>query len=146
MTGQSLAAGSLSQRTSEGDLCKRFSSPEIVTLAHSQGAWVAQPVERPTSAQVTISWFSSSSPVSGSVLTAEPGACFGFCVSLSLCPSHTHALSLSLSKINKHLKIIKKKKYKCFIRMLCPEMCLKSCSSYLSFIVDDWLYQHVFCK
>ena len=26
----------------------------------------------------------------------EPGACLGFCVSLSLCPSPTHALSLSL--------------------------------------------------
>ena len=39
----------------------------------------------------------------------EPGARFGFCVSLSLCPSRAHALSvclslslpLSLSKINK---------------------------------------------
>ena len=30
----------------------------------------------------------------------EPGARFGFCVSLSLCPSPAHALSLSLSKIN----------------------------------------------
>ena len=39
----------------------------------------------------------------GSVLTAgslEPGACFRFCVSLSLCPSPVHALSLSVSKIN----------------------------------------------
>ena len=27
---------------------------------------------------------------------SEPGACFGFCVSLSLCPSPTHALALSL--------------------------------------------------
>ena len=39
--------------------------------------------------------------------SSEPGACFGFYVSLSLCPSptgvHSHALSLSpsLSKINK---------------------------------------------
>ena len=29
--------------------------------------------------------------------SSEPGAHFGFCVSLSLCPSPTHALSLSLS-------------------------------------------------
>ena len=29
--------------------------------------------------------------------SSEPGACFGFCVSLSLCLSPTHALSLSLS-------------------------------------------------
>ena len=30
----------------------------------------------------------------------EPAACFGFCVSPSVYPSPTHALSLSLSKIN----------------------------------------------
>ena len=35
------------------------------------GAWVAQSVERPTSAQVMISRSVSSSPASGSVLTAE---------------------------------------------------------------------------
>ena len=29
---------------------------------------------------------------------SEPGACFRFCVSLSLCPSPVHALSLSLSQ------------------------------------------------
>ena len=34
--------------------------------------------------------------------SSEPGACLGFCVSLALCPSPAHALSLS--KINKHLK------------------------------------------
>ena len=33
---------------------------------------------------------------------SEPGACFRFCVSLSLCPSPVHALSLSVPKINKH--------------------------------------------
>ena len=32
--------------------------------------------------------------------SSEPGACFRFCVSLSLCPSPAHALSLSISKIN----------------------------------------------
>ena len=37
----------------------------------SWGAWVAQSVERPTSAQVTISRFVSSSPVSGSGLMAR---------------------------------------------------------------------------
>ena len=36
-----------------------------------QGAWVAQSVERPTWAQVMISWFVGSSPVSGSVLTVQ---------------------------------------------------------------------------
>ena len=35
---------------------------------------------------------------------SEPGACFRFCVSLSLCPSPVHALSLSVSKINKNVK------------------------------------------
>ena len=34
-------------------------------------AWVAQSVKRPTSAQVMISWFVSSSPLLGSVLTAQ---------------------------------------------------------------------------
>ena len=33
--------------------------------------------------------------------SSEPGACFGFCVSLSFCPSPAHALSFSVSKINK---------------------------------------------
>ena len=32
---------------------------------------------------------------------SESGACFRFCVSLSLCPSPVHALSLSVPKINK---------------------------------------------
>ena len=32
---------------------------------------------------------------------SEPGAWFRFCVSLSLCPSPVHALSLSVPKINK---------------------------------------------
>ena len=35
------------------------------------GAWVAQSVERPTSAQVMISHSMGSSPASGSVLTAQ---------------------------------------------------------------------------
>ena len=34
------------------------------------GFWVAQLIKHPTSAQVMISWFESSSPESGSVLTA----------------------------------------------------------------------------
>ena len=41
---------------------------------------------------------------------SEPGACFRFCVSLSLCPSPVHALSLSVPKIDKRWKKIKKKK------------------------------------
>ena len=64
----------------------------------SEGTWVAQSVKRPTSAQVMISWFMSWSPASGSVLTAqslEP-ALDSVSSSLSLCPSPTRALSLSL--------------------------------------------------
>ena len=66
-----------------------------------KNAWVAQPVDHPTPAQVMIRSVSSS-PVSGSVLTAwslEP-ASDSVSSSLSLCPSPTHALSLSVSKIN----------------------------------------------
>ena len=68
-------------------------------------AWVAQSVKNPTLAQVVISWFVSSSPASGSVLTAqnlEP-ASDSVSPSFSLCPSPVHAQSLSVSKINKSI-------------------------------------------
>ena len=39
--------------------------------SHLWGAWVAQSVKRPTSAQITILLFVSLSPTSGSVLTAQ---------------------------------------------------------------------------
>ena len=46
--------------------------PEAHILKKARrGAWVAQSVEHPTSAQVMISQFMSSSPTSGSVLTAQ---------------------------------------------------------------------------
>ena len=64
----------------------------------SWDARVAQSVKRLTSAQVMISWLVGSSPVSGSVLTAQsldPASDF---VSLSLGPSSTCTLSLSLSQ------------------------------------------------
>ena len=41
----------------------------------------------------------------------EPGACFRFWVSLSLWPSPTHALSLSVSKINIKKKFSIRMKY-----------------------------------
>ena len=44
---------------------------------------------------------------------SEPGACFRFCVSLSLCPSPVHALSLSVPKINK-------KRWEVSIHVFCP--------------------------
>ena len=66
-----------------------------------RGTWVAQLVERPTSAQVTILWFVSSSPVSGSVLTAQSLEPPSDSVFPSLSAPPTHALSLSLSLKNK---------------------------------------------
>ena len=55
---------------------------------------MAPSVKHPTSAQVMISWFVSSSPTSGSVLTVQ-----------SLEPAlDSVSLSLPLSKINKTLK------------------------------------------
>ena len=76
-----------------------------------QGASVAQSVKHPTSAQVMITQFVSLSPMSGSVLTTQSLEAASDSVSLFLCPSRTGTLSLSLSKINKTLKIFKKKNY-----------------------------------
>ena len=64
--------------------------------AHAGGAWVAQSVKRPTWAQVMISRSVSSSPASGSVLTAR-NLLRILCLPLSLCPSPAHTLSLCLS-------------------------------------------------
>ena len=84
------------------------SPPLYLTLFYSQlknhiprGAWVARWVKRPTSAQVTISRSVSSSPTSGSGLMAQSLEPASDSVSLSLCPSPVHTLSLSVSKINK---------------------------------------------
>ena len=53
----------------------RLSGPTPDLLLHQKqhfrGAWVAQSVEQPTSAQVMISQSVGSSPASGSVLTAQ---------------------------------------------------------------------------
>ena len=64
------------------------------------GVWVAPSVERPTGSgrSLTVRGFEPGVGLCADSL--EPGACFRFCVSLSLCPSPAHALSLSLSKIN----------------------------------------------
>ena len=43
----------------------------FLELSRDRDAWVAQLVEYLTSAQVMISWFTSSGPTSGSVLTAQ---------------------------------------------------------------------------
>ena len=73
----------------------------------SWGAWVAQSVERPTSAQVMISWSVSSSPASGSVLTAQSLEPVSDSVSPSLSdpPPFMLCLSLSQKKINVKQKL-----------------------------------------
>ena len=63
-----------------------------------RGTWVAQSVKRLISAQVMISWLVSSSPTSGSVLTAQILEPVSDSVSPSLCPSPAPALSLSVSQ------------------------------------------------
>ena len=61
------------------------------------GTWAAQSVERPTSAQVTISRSMSSSPASGSVLTAQSLEPVSDSVSPSLSAPLPLMLCLSLS-------------------------------------------------
>ena len=58
------------------------------------GAWVAQLVKHPISAQVMISRFMSLSPDVGSVLTTQSLEPASDSVSHSLCSSPTGALSL----------------------------------------------------
>ena len=82
------------------EFVKRLSVPLRMFKKYEKlgGAWLAQSVVRPTSAQVMVLWFVTSSPALGSVLTArslEPGS---DSVSLSLCPSPACALSLSSLK------------------------------------------------
>ena len=59
---------------------------------------MAQLVKRPTSAQVMISWFVSSSPTSGSLLTAQSLEPASESVSPSLSAPVPLMLSLSLSQ------------------------------------------------
>ena len=81
-------------------------------------------------AQVMISWFMSSSPASGSVLTA----CFGFCVSISLCLFPAHALSLSHSLKNN--VVLKKMLY----NWLCIGILWHN--SVLSFLIKILMHQN----
>ena len=62
------------------------------------GAWVAQSVKHPTSAQVMISRSVSSSPASGSVLTAQSLEPASDSVSPSLSDPPPFMLCLSLSQ------------------------------------------------
>ena len=92
-----------------------------------RGTCVAQSIKRPT---LSFSWshgFVGSSPTSGSVLAAW--GLLGILSPLSLCPSPTHAVSVSL-------KINWKKKY-CFrtyqIKLLSSENAIKQTSSIVIF-------------
>ena len=69
-------------------------------MLHCWGAWVAQSVERLTSAQVIIAQFVGLSPASDSVLTARSPEPASDSVSPSL--SAPPLLLLCLSKINKN--------------------------------------------
>ena len=84
----------------------------INSKAFEGGAWVAQLVKHPTSAQVMISQFMSSSPTLGSVQTAQSLEPALDSVSPSLCsfPAHARSLSLSLSLRNKETQKKKLKK------------------------------------
>ena len=73
--------------------------PHLQFKYEFRGAWVAQSVKHPTPAQVMISWFVSSGPASGSVLTGgslEPA--LGSVSPPSLPLSHLHYLSLKNKK------------------------------------------------
>ena len=60
---------------------------------------MAQLVKHPTLAQVMIPVVCEFEPRVGLCAdSSKPGACLGFCVSFSLCPSPTCALSLSVSQ------------------------------------------------
>ena len=72
-----------------------------------RGAWVAQSVERPTSAQVMISRSLSSNPTSGSVLTAQSLEPVSDSVSPSLSDLPPFMLCLSVSQ--KWINVKKKK-------------------------------------
>ena len=60
----------------------------------ARGTWVAQSVDFSSGHGLTACEFKP--PVGLGADSSEPGACFGFCVSLSLCPFPAHALSVSL--------------------------------------------------
>ena len=76
-----------------------IASKNQIKMFELRGAWMAQLVKRPTSAQVTISRSMSSSPVSGSGLMAQSLEPASDSVSPSLSvPSRSHCLSLK----NKH--------------------------------------------
>ena len=78
-----------------------LSQKKKIIIIIMRGAWVAQSVKHPTSAQVMLSQSVSSSPASGSVLTAR--SLFRIlCLPLSL--TRPRSCSVCLCLKNKHLK------------------------------------------
>ena len=71
---------------------------QVGLKGNTRGAWVAQSVKRPTSAQVMISRSVSSSPASGSELTAQSLEPVSNSVSPSLSAPSLLMLCLSLSQ------------------------------------------------
>ena len=71
---------------------------KLINNCYNRGAWVAQSVERPTLAQVVISQLVSSSPASGSVLTARSLEPASDSVSPSLSAPNPLAFCLCLSQ------------------------------------------------
>ena len=75
---------------------------ELCLILEHRGAWVAQSVKGLTSAQVMLSRFVSSSPMSGSVLSAQSLEPASDPVSLSLSTPPLLSVCLCLSLKNKH--------------------------------------------
>ena len=71
---------------------------EMLEIKNTWGAWVAQSVKRPTLTQVMISRYVSSSPASGSVLTAQSLEPVSDSVPPSLSDPLLFMLCLSLSQ------------------------------------------------
>ena len=80
----------------------RTGTPEkVLKKSNERGAWVAQSVKRRLQPGHDLAVREFEPRVRLWADGSEPGACFRFCVSLSLCPSPVHVLSLSVPKINK---------------------------------------------
>ena len=76
----------------------KYISPCFLEIRARWGTWVAQSFDFSSGHDLVVHEFK---PRMGPCVdSSEPGACFRFCVSLSLCSSPSHALSLSLSKTN----------------------------------------------
>ena len=69
----------------------------LIEKSRTWGAWVAQLVKRlgfGSGHELTVREFEPHIGLCGDI--PQPGACFGFCISLCLCPSPARALSVSL--------------------------------------------------